>query len=185
MRCSDGSGKTSPRRVRIPLRQHVGKPAEAAVKEGEWVRAGDAVGRLPAKALSARVHASIDGRVTHVDVNFGGPSRPHRDYENPANAAQEGAPNPDVDFNLWCGPAPLVKYSDRLAPRGVHAFYPEFWRHDDLFASGSCGDWGAHHLDIAQWGLGLDEGGPVRVVRSTAAPSRDPFCGGRRQCGEP
>ena len=59
-----------PKRVRIPLRQHVGRPAEAAVKEGEWVRAGDAVGRLPAKALSARVHASIDGRVTHVDDTF-------------------------------------------------------------------------------------------------------------------
>ena len=129
------------------------------------------------------VRNGLIGRVTHVDANFGGPSRPHRDYENPANAAQEGAPNPDVDFNLWCGPAPLVKYSDRLSPRGVHTFYPMFWRHDDLFASGDCGDWGAHHLDIAQWGLGLDEGGPVRVVRSTAAPAKDPFCGGRRQRG--
>ena len=59
-----------PKRVRIPLRQHVGRPAEAAVKEGEWVRAGDAVGRLPAKALSARGHASIDGRVTLVDDTF-------------------------------------------------------------------------------------------------------------------
>ena len=33
------------------------------------------------------------GRVTHVDTYFGGPSRPHRDYENPANAAQDGEKN--------------------------------------------------------------------------------------------
>ncbi|MDO4366281.1 MAG: Gfo/Idh/MocA family oxidoreductase, partial [bacterium] len=96
------------------------------------------------------------GRVSLVDVNYGGPSRPHRDFENPANAAAEGAPNPDVDFDMWCGGAPRVKYSDRLAPRGVHDFFPMFWRFDDYFGLGMCGDWGAHKLDIAQWGLGLD-----------------------------
>ncbi len=123
------------------------------------------------------------GTVKLVDANFGGPSRPHRDYENPANAAAEGAPNPDVDFDMWCGGAPRVKYSDRLAPRGVHDFFPMFWRYDDYFGLGMCGDWGAHHLDIAQWGLGLDASGPVRIVKSAAAPQRNPIFGGRRQSG--
>ncbi len=123
------------------------------------------------------------GAVKFVDCNFGGPSRPHRDYENPANAASEGAPNPDVDFDMWCGGAPLVKYSDRLAPRGVHDFFPGFWRNDDYFGLGMCGDWGAHHLDIAQWGLGLDESGPVKIIRSNEMPARDPKLGGRRQHG--
>ncbi len=123
------------------------------------------------------------GRITHVDAFFGGPSRPHRDYENPAKAAEEGAPNPDCDFDMWCGPAPLVKYSDRLAPRGCHDFYPMFWRGDDYFGIGQCGDWGAHHLDIAQWGLDLDRSGPVKVVKSSIEPSKDPNSGGRRQRG--
>ena len=123
------------------------------------------------------------GKVRLVDANFGGPSRPHRDYENPDNAVAEGAPNPDVDFDLWCGPAPLAKYSDRLSPRGVHDFFPGFWRMDDWFGLGMCGDWGAHHLDIAQWGLGRDESGPVRVVRSELPPSTGRFDGGRRQRG--
>ncbi|MBQ9431424.1 MAG: Gfo/Idh/MocA family oxidoreductase [Kiritimatiellae bacterium] len=122
------------------------------------------------------------GKVTHVDCNFGGPSRPHRDYENPNNPA-EGLPNPDVDFDMWCGGAPLVKYSDRLAPRGVNNFFPMFWRMDDLFGSGYCGDWGAHHLDIAQWGLGMDDSGPVKVIKSTSEIPSDPILGGRRQEG--
>ncbi len=123
------------------------------------------------------------GKIQFVDCNFGGPSRPHRDYENPANAASEGAPNPDVDFDMWCGGAPLVKYSDRLAPRGVHDFYPMFWRFDDYFGLGYCGDWGAHHLDIAQWALDMDSSGPVRIISSNEPAPQNPIYGGRRQSG--
>ena len=57
-----------PKRVLLPLRQHVGKPAEATVKPGERVRRGDVVGEIPEKALGARIHASIDGVVTAVDA---------------------------------------------------------------------------------------------------------------------
>ena len=123
------------------------------------------------------------GEVKHVDCFFGGPARPHRDYRNPANAAQEGAPNPDCDFDMWCGPAPLVKYSDQLAPRGMHTFFPGFWRMDEFFGTGGVGDWGAHHLDIAQWALDMDKSGPVEVIRSDAPVSKNPIDGGRRQYG--
>lgn len=57
-----------PKRVLLPLRQHVGKPAEATVKPGDRVHRGDVVGEIPDKALGARVHASIDGVVTAVDA---------------------------------------------------------------------------------------------------------------------
>ena len=120
------------------------------------------------------------GDVKKVDAVFGGPSRPPSGFYNPANAARECAPNPDVDFDMWCGPAPLVKYSDRLAPRGVHRHFPA-WREHDYFGMGGVGDFGAHNLDIAQWGLGMDESGPVKVVKSDLPPSEDPRDGGRRQ----
>ena len=59
--------KLAPRRVVIPLKQHAGAPAVAAVREGERVRAGDLLGAPPDRALGARVHASIDGVVRSVE----------------------------------------------------------------------------------------------------------------------
>jgi len=171
------------------------KPLTYSVEESKLVMAAEKkfgrilqTGAMQRSAVEFRTACEVVrngyiGSVKFVDCNFGGPSRPHRDYEDPSNAASEGAPNPDVDFDMWCGGAPLVKYSDRLAPRGVHDNYPMFWRCDDYFGLGMCGDWGAHHLDIAQWGLDLDESGPVKIVKSSAPPSRDPYLGGRRQYG--
>ena len=130
------------------------------------------------------------GDVKYVDANFGiagkklgGPSHPLRFFDVPENAKTEGAPNPDVDWDMWLGPAKWRPYSDQLAPRGVHKFYPMFWRFDDDIGTGYNGDWGAHHLDIAQWGLGLDKSGPVKVIRSEEPYSTDLFHGCRRQYG--
>ena len=119
------------------------------------------------------------GKITQVDCNFGGPSRPHVDPK------EEVPLEPGLDFDLWCGGAPLVKYNDKLAPRGVHNFFPMVWRMDDLFGSGYCGDWGAHHLDIAQWGLDMDHSGPVKVVKAqrTDADQANVELGGRAQSG--
>ena len=138
----------------------------------------------------ALVRGGLIGDVMYVDANYGiggkklgGPSHPLRFFDVPENAATEGAPNPDVDWDMWLGPAQWRPYSDQLAPRGVNNFYPMFWRFDDDIGSGYNGDWGAHHLDIAQWGLDMDNSGPYRIVRSDEPHSANPFHGGRRQFG--
>ena len=56
-----------PDRVVIPLQQHIGRPCEAAVQVGSTVKKGELIGEIPEGALGARVHASIDGRVTSID----------------------------------------------------------------------------------------------------------------------
>ncbi|MBO5751848.1 MAG: Gfo/Idh/MocA family oxidoreductase [Kiritimatiellae bacterium] len=130
------------------------------------------------------------GDIKYVDANYGiggkklgGPSHPVRFFNDPVNAATEGAPNGNVDWDMWLGPARWRPYSDQLAPRGVHKFYPMFWRFDDDIGTGYNGDWGAHHLDIAQWGLDKDESGPYKIIRSDEPYSTDLYHGARRQYG--
>ncbi len=132
------------------------------------------------------------GDVKYVDANYGrggqklgGPSHPVRFYDEPEKAKTEGAPNPDVDWNMWLGPAKWRPYSDRLAPRGMHKGYGQvmFWRFDDDIGTGYNGDWGAHHLDIAQWGLDMDKSGPYKIICSDEPHSDNLFHGCRRQFG--
>ncbi len=55
-----------PTRVAIPLRQHIGAPAEAVVGAGATVERGDLIGRIPEGKLGANVHASMAGKVEAV-----------------------------------------------------------------------------------------------------------------------
>jgi predicted dehydrogenase len=100
------------------------------------------------------VRNGVLGRVHAVGVSFGDPARP---YNQPAEPVEPG-----LDWNRWCGPGPLVNYNPMLSPRGVHDHYPR-WRETWEFGGGMITDWGAHHIDIAQWGLGVDESDPIEV----------------------
>ncbi len=54
----------APRKVTLPLKQHAGAPAMPQVECGDHVRVGDLIAAPEAGKLGARIHASIDGRVT-------------------------------------------------------------------------------------------------------------------------
>jgi predicted dehydrogenase len=95
------------------------------------------------------------GKIDHVEAVFSGPPVP---CDLPEEAMEPG-----LDWNFWLGPAPLRPYNAILSPRGIHNFYPA-WRNYREYGTGGVGDWGAHHLDIAQWGLGMDDSGPVEVL---------------------
>lgn len=52
-------------KVRISTRQGLGLPALPVVSEGDWVKEGQLIGEIPEGKLGARIHASIEGRVTY------------------------------------------------------------------------------------------------------------------------
>ena len=59
-----------PKKVKLMLTQHIGAPGKLLVAEGDSVKAGQLISSVPDDALGAFVHASIDGKVTHVTEKF-------------------------------------------------------------------------------------------------------------------
>jgi len=57
-------------KVRIPLQQHIGKPAQSIVKIGESVEEGQMIGKISDGELGANIHASINGKVKEVTEQF-------------------------------------------------------------------------------------------------------------------
>jgi predicted dehydrogenase len=70
-----------------------------------------------------------------------------------AGPFQPQTPPAELNWDFWLGPAPQVQY---LSER-CHGNFR--WWFD--YAGGPVTDWGAHHNDIARWGIGLD--GPTEV----------------------
>jgi predicted dehydrogenase len=101
------------------------------------------------------VRNGVIGKIERVGCSFGVPPVPCDLPEEPME--------PGLDWDLWLGPAPKRPYNSILSPRGIPTDYPD-WRKYLEFGGGRVADWGAHHLDIAQWGLDMDESGPVQVL---------------------
>jgi len=101
------------------------------------------------------VRNGVIGKVSRVTAGFGGPAKP---CDLPEQAKEEG-----LDWDLWLGPAPMRPYNEVLSPRGVHNHFPA-WRAYREYGGGGVTDWGAHHLDIAHWGIGADTSGPIEIT---------------------
>lgn len=93
------------------------------------------------------------GSLQKIDAWCPGSNRTYTGSREPI-AVPEG-----FDFDIWLGPAPWSPYTvDRCTSEGA-------WYVTDN-AIGFIAGWGAHPLDIAQWGNGSDDSGPVHLEGS-------------------
>ena len=81
-----------------------------------------------------------------------------------------------LDYDKWLGYAPAELYSElRTHPQGKGDeadFGRPGWMVMQQYSMGMIANWGAHHIDIAQWGLGMENSGPVKVSGKAVFPKR-------------
>ncbi len=101
------------------------------------------------------------GKIKTVEARIG---------DNPNGGPFPTAKPPQgLDWDFWMGPTPEVEYVEK------RCHYEFRWWYE--YSGGKVTDWGAHHNDIAQWGLGMDESGPVKVTSECDKPEHnEPNC---------
>jgi predicted dehydrogenase len=70
---------------------------------------------------------------------------------------------PELDYDLWLGPAPQAPHCyQRCRPYTQKEGWSVWYGISD-YCTGMIGNWGVHHLDIAQWGNHTELSGPVEI----------------------
>ncbi|MFN9720615.1 MAG: Gfo/Idh/MocA family protein [Planctomycetota bacterium] len=97
------------------------------------------------------VRNGLIGDIKEVFVGIPGPN-------HPGPIGPEEKIPADLNYDLWLGPAPMKPYHSKR----VHYNFRFWWD----YSGGQMTNFGAHHLDIAQWALGMDNSGPVAIEGS-------------------
>ena len=101
------------------------------------------------------------GKVHTVKVGFG---------TDPGTGVEPVMSVPDnLNYDFWLGPAPREAYTEKRVHPQKDYGRPGWLRISD-YGAGMITGWGAHHNDIAQWGLGTEYSGPVEIEGQTEYP---------------
>jgi predicted dehydrogenase len=74
-----------------------------------------------------------------------------------------------LNYDLWLASTPQVYYTeDRVHP--VAGYGRPGWLRCEQFGAGMITGWGAHHIDSAHWGMGMERSGPVEIWGSAQFP---------------
>jgi len=139
----------------LRLRQEL-KRSGGIFQYGTQQRSGTA--RDPVSAFRTAcglVRNGYIGKIQRVEVWCHDISQQFADFNCPQWGSLRPAKAPDdLDMDLWCGPTEMKPYTaDRCTQYGTY--------HCDDTGLGFIGGWGAHPLDIMQWGLDTDHTAPV------------------------
>lgn len=108
------------------------------------------------------VRNGMIGKITSVEVGL---PAGHSDFAKTGGELQPSDPPPELDYDMWIGPAKMEQY---IKGR-VHMN----WRWNYNIGGGQLLDWIGHHGDIAHWGLDFDNNGPSEVEGKGEFPPPD------------
>lgn len=118
---------------------------------GSWQRS-----QMPFHKAAEIVRNGLIGKVQRVEVGLpGGGTQGHVDFKKTKDKLFVSEPPADLDYEMWVGPSQMMPYIEGR----VHMN----WRWNYNFGGGQLLDWIGHHGDIAHWGLGFDNSGPLEV----------------------
>jgi predicted dehydrogenase len=82
---------------------------------------------------------------------------------DPPGGKKEEMPVPsNFNYDMWLASTPEVYYTvDRVHP--VTGYDRPGWLRCEQFGAGMITGWGAHHIDSAHWGMGMERSGPVEI----------------------
>jgi predicted dehydrogenase len=155
--------------VKAGAHVYVEKPIGHTIKEGRaMVNAARAADRVVQVGTHRRISphnvsgmeflrsgkAGKIGMVRSFVLYAGGPEKPRPNATVPSG----------LDWDLWCGPAPVRPFNTKIHPRGFRQFLD--------YANGTLGDWGIHWLDQVLWWT--DEKYPKRVFSTGGRPILGP-----------
>lgn len=139
---------------------YVEKPLSLTVVEGrkmvEAARANKRIVQTGSQQRSSKefrlacelVRNGYIGKLQKVLVGLPGPN-------HPKDPVADSDPPATLDYDLWLGPAPQRPYNAKR----VHYNFRFFWD----YSGGQMTNFGAHHIDIAHWGMGVDDSGPLEI----------------------
>jgi predicted dehydrogenase len=124
---------------------------------GSWQRS-----KAPFRRAAEIVRSGMIGKVTRVEVGL---PEGNVDLVRKWEKLSPELPPPQLDYDFWIGPARMEPY--------IEARVHKNWRWNYNTGGGQLLDWVGHHCDIAHWGLGLDEAGPLEVEGKGEFPPAD------------
>ncbi|MGC4053473.1 MAG: Gfo/Idh/MocA family oxidoreductase [Paludibaculum sp.] len=77
---------------------------------------------------------------------------------------------PELDYARWQGPAPHAAYTEKRV-HTPHSYDRGGWMRHKYYCDGMVTNWGAHLIDIAQWGNNSERTGPVEVEANGVFPA--------------
>jgi len=82
-----------------------------------------------------------------------GQSTPQKEMPVPAN----------LNFEMWSGSTPYSTYTEQRVHPQDGSYTRPGWLRCEQYGAGMITGWGAHHFDIANWGMGTEHTGPVEI----------------------